>query len=246
MPSPTNDIISRLQKSILPLQGFKAPVGTAVDMGLGPVEEAFPNECFPTGAMHEFLSHSAEDAAATSGFIAGLLATLMVNRGVGVWIGPCPNIYPPALKCFGIEPEKVVFASVQKEKDALWVMEEALKCDGLAAVVGEIKEVGFTASRRLQLAVEQSRVTGFIVRNQPRSVTPIACVARWKITPLQCELEDGLPGVGLPRWNVELLKVRNGKPGTWQVEWCAAGFRVITQQKQTIWLNASSQYGSAI
>ena len=31
--------------------------------------------------------------------------------------------------------------------------------------------------------------------------------------PLRCELEDGMPGVGVPRWNVELLKISNGKPG---------------------------------
>jgi protein ImuA len=34
-------------------------------------------------------------------------------------------------------------------------MEEALKCEGLAAVIGEIKEISFSDSRRLQLAVEQ-------------------------------------------------------------------------------------------
>ena len=37
----------------------------------------------------------------------------------------------------------------------LWVIEEALKCEGLAAVIGEIKELSFTQSRRLQLAVEK-------------------------------------------------------------------------------------------
>jgi protein ImuA len=35
-----------------------------------------------------------------------------------------------------------------------------------------------------------------------------------------------LPGVGFPKWNVELLKVRNGKPGSWQVEWAAGKFRL--------------------
>ena len=63
-------------------------------------------------------------------------------------------------------------------------MEEALKCDGIAAVVGEIQELSFTVSRRLQLAVEQSRVTGFILRNNPRNLNTTACVTRWKITPL--------------------------------------------------------------
>jgi protein ImuA len=103
-----------------------------------------------------------------------------------------------------------------------------LKCGGLAAVVGEIQEISFTASRRLQLAVEQTGVTGFIHRRYPRSLNTIACVSRWKITSLPSELEDGMPGVGFPRWNVELSKIRNGKPGAWQIEWAGEYFRHIS------------------
>jgi protein ImuA len=44
-------------------------------------------------------------------------------------------------------------------------------------------------------------------------------------------LEDGLPGVGFPRWQVELLKVRNGNPGCWQVEWVAGSFALVVEEK---------------
>jgi protein ImuA len=115
---------------------------------------------------------------------------------------------------------------VLKEKEQLWTIEEALKCDGVTAVIGEMQELSFTASRRLQLAVEQSGVTGFLIRKNPRSLAT-ACVTRWKITPLASEQQDGLPGLGFPRWNVELVKVRNGKPGTWQLEWAGGGFRHV-------------------
>jgi len=96
--------------------------------------------------------------------------------------------------------------------------------DILEEVIGEIKDVDFTASRRLQLAVEQSRVTGFIIRQQPRIATINSCVSRWKITSLPAETEEDLPGIVHPRWNVELLKIRNGKPGAWQVTWAAGHF----------------------
>jgi protein ImuA len=35
-----------------------------------------------------------------------------------------------------------------------------------------------------------------------------------------------MPGVGFPKWNVELLKMRNGKPGSWEVEWNINGFHL--------------------
>jgi len=93
--------------------------------------------------------------------------------------------------------------------------------------VGELKEISFMESRRLQLAVEKSHITGFIHRYYPKTENNITCVSRWKITPLASEQVDGMPGLGFPRWNVELSKVRNGKPGSWQMEWAAGKFRQV-------------------
>jgi protein ImuA len=239
MTASKADIIARLQREILPLQGIKPALNnTALDTMLGSLKNAFPNNTFPVGAVHEFIAAGLEDVATTSGFIACILTSLMQNGGPVIWIGSIHNIFPPALKSFGIVPDKIIFINLQKEKEMLWTMEEALKCEGLAAVIGEIKELNFTASRRLQLAVEQSRVTGFIIRNNPQTMTSTACVTRWKITAMSSELEEGFPGVGFPRWSVDLLKVRNGNPGKWQIEFNAGRFRhiyktaVIPQQLQ--------------
>lgn len=222
------EILNRLQQEIFPLQGLRhAPAAGDVQMGLGPMEAAFPNSVFPTGAVHEFISDDMSGAAATGGFVAGLLAFLMQNKGASVWISSCRMIFPPALRSFGIEPDRIIFVDINNEKHLLWALEEALKCNGLAAVIGELPEISFTASRRLQLAVEQSSVTGFILRHQPRNLNTTACVSRWKITPLASEWEDAMPGVGFPRWSVELIKIRNGKPGVWELEYAGGRFRPI-------------------
>lgn len=230
MPATKADIIAQLQKDILPLQGFK-PIGNGnlINTGLGVIKNVFPKNRFPLGAVHEFCCAGEEDATATSGFIAGILSALMRSGGASIWISSSHKIFPPALKSFGIAPEKIIFIDLQKEKDILWAMEEALKCIGLAAVIGEMRELSFTASRRLQLAVEQSRVTGFIIRRNPHNLNTTACVTRWKITSLPSESEDDLPGIGFPRWNVELMKVRNGKPGNWEIEWMNESFRHVYQ-----------------
>ncbi len=230
MTATKKDIISRLQKDILLWQGFvPPPAGTAGFVGLGPVEAAFPNGVFPTGAIHEFLSPEPELAAASGGFIGGLLNGLMQHGGACLWIGVARTLFPPALKTFGVEPDRIIFIDLHREKDVLWAMEEALKCEGLAAVIGELQEISFTQSRRLQLAVEQSRVTGFILRSDPRKLSTTACTARWKITSLPSELEGDMPGIGFPRWNVELLKVRNGNPGSWKMEWSAGRFMEVRE-----------------
>lgn len=232
------DIITQLQKDILFLQGFRPPVAGNTDaFGLGAIETAFPNGVFPVGAIHEFLSAAPEHAAACGGFIAGLLASLMREGGACLWISVSKTLFPPALKAFGVEPDRIIFVYLKRERDVLWAMEEALKCEGLAAVACELNEISFTQSRRLQLAVELSRVTGFILRGDSRKLSTTACAARWKITPLPSALEDKMPGVGFPRWNIELLKVRNGNPGTFQLEWSADHFMPVTEEMDTAVLN---------
>lgn len=224
-----NNIVARLQKEISAIQGFKNPSAGHVNIGLGAIETAFPDHVFPTGVIHEFRSNAMESAAATSGFMAGLLSSLMGQAGLCLWISARRNLFPPALILFGIEPERIIFIDVRKETDVLWAMEEALKCEALSAVVGELSEISFAQSRRLQLAVEHSHVTGFMHCYNPNKINNTTCVTRWKITPLASAPEEGMPGVGYPNWQVELLKIRNGKPGTWQLQWAAGQFQPITK-----------------
>ena len=239
MNTAKENIIAQLKRDILPLQGFKSSLNSgALDVLPGAIKNAFPNAVFPLGAVHEFITACAEDAAATFGFISGILALIMRSAGTSIWISGSPCIFPPALQSFGVKPDKIIFIHLKKEKEILWAMEEALKFKGLSAVIGEVQDLSFTASRRLQLAIEQSQVTGFVVRRNPHSLNTSACLARWKITCLPGSLPFDMPGVGFPRWNVELLKVRNGRPGSWQVEFAAGRLRhipkiaAIHQQKQ--------------
>jgi protein ImuA len=223
-------VIEKLQKKILALQGVKNSDISLGGIGLGIIENSFPGGIFPKAAIHEFISLSAEDAASTNGFIAVVLSKLMLESGCSLWISNRRKLFPPALKSFGVDPERLLFVDTSKTKDALWAIEEALKCDAICAVVGEIRELNFNESRRLQLAVEQSRVTGFIHRFQPRTENVLACASRWKINKISSANLDTMPGVGFPRWDVNLTKVRNGKPGQWQMQWSPCGLEYVKEQ----------------
>jgi len=231
MPDTKKNIINQLRKDILLWEGFKPPgAGKGSIMGLGPIEAAFPNGIFPTGTIHEMLCSTPEHLAATGGFMGGLLSSLMQHGGACLWIGTSRKLFPPSLMAFDVEPDRVIFIDLQREKDVLWATEEALKCEGLAAVVAELREISFAQSRRLQLAVENSKVTGFILRNDLRKLTATTCVARWQVTPLPSGVADDLPGVGFPRWQVDLLRVRNGSPCSWKLEWIDGRFVQVDEQ----------------
>lgn len=228
------EVLRRLKNEILQRQGFKPAVGETPDVGLGSIANAFLHATFPLGAIHEFVAAGAEEMVAASAFIAGLLQTLMRSSGPVLWVCQNNHLFTPALKHLGIAPERVIFTKLRKQKDTLWAVEEALKCGVLAAVIGEVPELDFTASRRLQLAVEHSKTTGFLLRRTTRALATTACVARWRITPLPSMAVDGLPGIGFPRWRAELLKVRNGQPGAWTVQWEGDQFQVEQPERKTI------------
>ena len=221
------NIITQLKQDILRLEGFKPQTaGNETSFGLGMLEKSFPYGEFPTAAVHEFLCDEEEDTASTNGFLTILLAVLMQNQQSCIWISPFPQVFPPALTNFGIHPDRIIFIQLRKDRDILWAMEEALKCNGLAAVVAELQDLNFAQSRRLQLAVENNRITGFVLRKDSKKISTTACVARWRISPLPSFTEKGLPGVGFPQWQVELLKVKNGQPSVFKATVTPKGLMV--------------------
>jgi protein ImuA len=217
-------VIEELQADILRLQGLKTVNSSSLDIGLGPLRYAFPGS-FPLTAVHEFLTPAPEDTAASIGFISALLSFVIPTHAALLWVGTSRKLFPPAFKQFGLPPHHIIFIDASKEKDVLWVMEEALKCAAVTAVIGEMPEISFTASRKLQLAVEQSNATGFILRKNCHHLNTTACVSRWRITSLPSESIDDLPGVGFPQWKVELLRIRNGKSGVWNIRWQGGRFQ---------------------
>lgn len=215
------------------MQGLHRIRPDKIDLGLGSISSSFPNGSFPVGAVHEFLYVDNEGNASASGFLTGMLSSLMGDKGTALWISSNRTIFPPALRHFGVQPDRIVFVDLAREKDILWVMDEALKCGALSAVIGELKNISFTESRRLQLAVERSQVTGFILRRNTSNLNTTACVSRWRISPIESELTDGLPGVGFPRWKVELLRMRNGRAGWWTIKWMKQRFVIEGQPQST-------------
>lgn len=242
MQASRQELVMQLRKEMLSVQRQKKSTEQCLFPGLQEIEQAFPGHTFPLGVVHEFISHSIENAAATHAFIAGLLGPLMRKGQYAVWVNTRNTLFPPALFQYGIRPEQIIFVDPSLRKDILWAIEEGMKCNAIAAVIGELSELSFTESRRLQLTAEQSKVTGFIHRMNPRTENTVTCVTRWKISQLPGEIAE-LPGVGFARWNVQLLKVRNGQPGSWQMEWVAGAFRPVRRKALTILENQNRKTG---
>jgi protein ImuA len=200
--------------------------------GIAAIDRLLPGGGLALGALHEILGMGGdeEDGALAAAFAAGILGRLAAQRssagdGMVLWCLPRPDLYGPALAAHGLDPAHIVLVRAPRDPEILWAMEEGLRAPGIAAVVGEVGTLAAVASRRLQLAAERSGITAFLLRRwrdggqaaRERNL-PNATVTRWRVAALPSQPSWGEPGVGRPRWRVELLRCRGGEPACWEVE----------------------------
>jgi protein ImuA len=114
---------------------------------------------------------------------------------------------------------RLVHVVCEKPEDALFALEEGLRCRDVAAVVGEVvgnpRALDFTASRRLTLTAEKHGVPLWLVRLDARPDLSSARM-RWSVTAAPSphpRWNAFAPGV--PSWRAELFRARMHPPGTW-------------------------------
>ncbi|WP_376087699.1 ImuA family protein [Roseomonas sp. CCTCC AB2023176] len=168
----------------------------------------------PRAALHEVLSGTeGQGSGAAAGFAALLLAR---SGGTVFWIARDPDAWPPGLARFGLPPSRLIVARPGNGTDALWAMEEALRCPAVSGVLLVSERPDPTAMRRLQLAAETGGGIGLLLRESESEEGPALATTRWRVT----GRAGGRPNdLGDPQWSLELLRARGGRPARWTVTW---------------------------
>ena len=205
----------------------------SLPLGIAAIDQGLPTGGIRLGALHEAASAGpdTEHAAAATLFAAGILARL---NGPILWVLRQADLFAPGLAGAGLQPDRIVFA--EAGKGVLPIMEEGLRHRGLTAVVGEhTGRLSMVASRRLQLAAEQSGILAILLRrspsfDDPALNEPTAAITRWRIaalpSPPALPHAPDTPGLGRARWRLDLTRCRGGEPGSWIVEACDATGRL--------------------
>jgi protein ImuA len=232
MSSPASStVFARLQQELQAMGGLRKPGQAEKSNGkLSIFEPHFPQGQFPIGAIHEFRAGTSADTAVSSAFITALMSACLPAEALVCWISEQPQIYAPALASFCFLPHQVFFVQAASAKNRQYCIEEALRCSSIHAVVAELPQLDFTQSRRFQLAVEKSAVTGFMINAGAKSCDITGAVSRWSIAAMPSMQPQGMPGVGHPCWRVQLEKMRHGKPGNWVVEWVNGNFKTAGEK----------------
>ena len=138
------------------------------------------------------------------------------------------RIHPP-----GLPSQNLIHVEARDARDALWAMEEGVRCAGLSCVIGELwgdpRVLDFIATRRLAVAAERSGVPCWLVRLGGTANLSGARM-RWRIASAPSLLNSLDPRApGLPVWDAELFRSRNSPPGRWSVAHEAGAFHLAAE-----------------
>ncbi len=182
------------------------------------IDAALPGGGLPRAALHEVLGEEPEAAAE---FCALLLARAAAEGGGSLlWIAA--EGFPSGLGRFGLSPADLLLVRAKRPEDALWAMEEALGSPGIAGAVLCLDGVEPMAVRRLQQAAGAGGGLGLLLRGDAGES---GAATRWRVG-------GGSTALGDPRWRLELLRCRAGRPGRWEAVWRPAAERLEVEEDE--------------
>jgi protein ImuA len=213
--------LSRLRRAIavaetLPEEARSRPLGVAeVDTTLG--------GGLPCASLHE-LSALPLHLGAAAGFALILAALAREGGKETLWITTdyggleTGALYGPGLDQLGFDTERLLIARVTRPVDALFAMEEALKCRALATVVAELSDApDLTATRRLSLAARDGGALGLLLCHKPTEAPSVART-RWRVAPAP-SAPDEFGGIGRTAFALTLTRNRRGPCGNFTLTW---------------------------
>jgi protein ImuA len=227
LPQPT---LSRLRQDLAALDPSLGPrlgeTGRSVALGVSPVDAALGGG-LACGALHEFAPAAALHLAAATGFTLAIAARASGDRKEILWVSTDfaalegGGTYGPGLDLFGLPAARLIVLRVARPIDALWAMEEALRCRALAGVITELTgdgaAVDLTASRRLTLAARDGAGLGLLLRHRITAEAS-AAATRWEVAAAPGQ-PDRHGGFGRTRFDLALVKNRRGPCGRWTLTW---------------------------
>lgn len=221
--------LCRLRQAVAKIEGYETDLGIGsqpIAFGIRNIDAVLQGG-LAAASLHEIAPVTLRDIGAAAGFAFALAARAAKDNGETLCIQTdfaaieSGSIYGPGCDLFGLQTKQLLILKVSHPLDALWAMEEALKCRALASVIVELPHDGpvadLTATRRLTLAARQGGSLGFLLRHRPSSLTG-SLETRWEVAAAPSR-PDKFGGLGRTAFVLSLTKNRHGPTGRWPVAW---------------------------
>jgi len=125
------------------------------------------------------------------------------------------HFYPSAIAAWGIDPSAMLVLRPVSEADALWTLDQALRCPGVGAVWARCGRLDTRDFRRLQLAAEYGGTLGLLLRSARQRGQPTWADVQWEVRCRSRETQRNAPFVQMTPWrlHVELVRCRGAAGG---------------------------------
>jgi protein ImuA len=244
MPSPSVPRLDRVPdrnraavvdelRRLLPRLESIAPAPRALPFGLAALDAHLPHGGLARSALHEVAPATFGDTPAAFGFLAALLARFGADparhqRPVLFVTSPRAladhgRPHGHGLQRLGLDPARLILVETRNDAQALWAIEEALRSRVPAAVGGAIARLDLRTSQRLHLTAGEAGLPLVLLRPD-RADDASAAATRWRIGAAEAA-RDRFGLVTGTRWRARLVRCRNGRFGTWLVEFDHAAYR---------------------
>jgi protein ImuA len=207
--------------------------GRLISFGVSSLDHALAGG-MACGSLHEIGPAAPLQGGGATGFALALASLALKDGRQAVWIQSDFSVteagapYGPGLDLMGLPMRRLVILRVPRPRDALWAMEEALKCRAAGVVVAELAstEADLTATRRLALAAREGGGLGVILHSDvgAASHSPLFCsqpstaTTRWEVASAR-GARDRFGGLGPTTFALSLVKNRRGRTGQWHLSW---------------------------
>jgi protein ImuA len=181
----------------------------------------FPEACSP---LEEVAAAAPADVAASLGFALSRLAADRTERRAVVlvttaaWVRDRGRPYGLGLSDWGLAAGRLLWVRAERDGDALWALEEALKSGAVAGGLATVATPSFVATHRLDAAARAGRVVGILLRGTSAGDLS-AARRRWRVAAGPSSAADfDRAAPGAVRLRAELTRSRNGLPNGWELE----------------------------
>jgi protein ImuA len=224
-------LIARLRRDVERLEARRLPEDErAISTGSPALDRLLPAGGLRRGTVVEYLTGSAGSGAGTLALSAARDACREGRALVVLDAGPLSRngnereryrFYPPAAAAWGIDLSRILVLRPAHEADALWALDQALRCPDVGAVWAACDRLDVRDFRRLQLAAECGGTLGLLLRPARLRGQPTWADVRLEVQSAKCEVRMQQKILLRPSsfvlrpWQlrVELVRCRGGTGG---------------------------------
>ncbi len=199
-----DEIVRALSERVRRIEGVRRHSrARPITTGCPALDRILPGGGFTRGTLVEWFAADSGSGTWTLSILAAREA--LADGGALVVMDRKRCFYPPAAAALGIDMSRLVLVRAANEKDELWALDQALRCEGVAVAWAPLENVPGRTFRRFQLAAESSGSLGMLLRPGSARGRPTWADVQLAVYPR--------PSLSGRRLRVELVRCRFGASG---------------------------------